>query len=364
MSINAFSIERSDGSVTASDSPLVRFNDVLPFTVALTDSAVANTTALGNAALGVVLRITNAAGAVLAQCTEYTLAAGVATGRLVLGDTAEEMLFKAANGNVLLEFTISEKTGPRITYTLETTISTAGGGAGTGDVLSSAPVFAGALVTTANPMGALEIDVTKSLNTITITGAVTLSLSATPAASDTRSILRLYNNSATASVVTLPGSPAWFSENLQAVISTITVPAGFRGEISWCYDGTRLLIKADPVTAAQLLNVIGLVPLRSFSADTSVALTDVGCGLLHPSADTTARTVTFPANASVAIAIGACVTIVNQNAGGVVTIATTSDTMRLAGAGTTGNRSLAANGIATALKITATEWIISGTGLT
>ena len=39
-------------------------------------------------------------------------------------------------------------------------------------------------------------------------------------------------------------------------------------------------------------------------------------------------------------------------------------TMRLAGAGTTGTRTLAANGVATALKITATEWIISGTNLT
>jgi hypothetical protein len=47
-----------------------------------------------------------------------------------------------------------------------------------------------------------------------------------------------------------------------------------------------------------------------------------------------------------------------------MTIAITTDTMRLAGAGTTGSRTLAANGIATCLKLTATEWIISGTGLT
>ena len=38
--------------------------------------------------------------------------------------------------------------------------------------------------------------------------------------------------------------------------------------------------------------------------------------------------------------------------------------MRLAGAGTTGSRSLAANGVAEAIKVSATEWIISGTGLT
>jgi hypothetical protein len=37
--------------------------------------------------------------------------------------------------------------------------------------------------------------------------------------------------------------------------------------------------------------------------------------------------------------------------------------MRLAAEGTTGNRTLAADGIATAIKITAAEWLISGTAL-
>jgi hypothetical protein len=46
------------------------------------------------------------------------------------------------------------------------------------------------------------------------------------------------------------------------------------------------------------------------------------------------------------------------------TIAITTDTMRLAGPGTTGSRTLAAHGIATAVKVAATEWYISGNGLT
>lgn len=86
--------------------------------------------------------------------------------------------------------------------------------------------------------------------------------------------------------------------------------------------------------------------------------------LLHPSADTTARTWTIPANSSVPYPIGTTLTFVNQNGAGALTIAITSDTMRLAGAGTTGSRTLAANGIATAIKTTATEWQINGTGLT
>jgi hypothetical protein len=66
----------------------------------------------------------------------------------------------------------------------------------------------------------------------------------------------------------------------------------------------------------------------------------------------------------VAYPVGTAITFVNQNGAGSVNIAITTDTMRLAGPGTTGTRTLAANGIATALKIAATEWIISGTGLT
>ena len=106
------------------------------------------------------------------------------------------------------------------------------------------------------------------------------------------------------------------------------------------------------------------IPQNSQSAAYTCVLGDAGQHILHPAADTTARIFTIPANASVAYPIGTAITFVNQNGtGGVVTIAITTDTMRLAGAGTTGSRTLARNGTATALKITATEWIISGSGL-
>lgn len=106
------------------------------------------------------------------------------------------------------------------------------------------------------------------------------------------------------------------------------------------------------------------IPQNSQSAAYTTVAADSGKHILHPSADTTARTWTIDSNANVPYAIGTAITFINQNAGGVITIAITSDTMRLAGPGTTGNRTLAANGIATAIKITSTEWIISGTGLT
>ena len=137
----------------------------------------------------------------------------------------------------------------------------------------------------------------------------------------------------------MPGSAAWGS-----ITGTLSSQADLQAALD---------AKANPGIAQ-----------NSQSGAYTLVLSDANKHLLHPSADTTARTFTIPANASVAFPIGTAVTFVNQNAAGVITIAITSDTMRLAGAGTTGSRTLAANGMATALKITATEWIISGTGLT
>jgi len=102
------------------------------------------------------------------------------------------------------------------------------------------------------------------------------------------------------------------------------------------------------------------IPQNSKSAAYTLVAGDSGKHILHPSADTTARIFTIPANSSVAYEIGTAITFVNENAAGTLTIAITTDTMRLAGDGTTGNRTLAANGVATAIKLTATSWIISG----
>ena len=98
---------------------------------------------------------------------------------------------------------------------------------------------------------------------------------------------------------------------------------------------------------------------NSQSAAYTLVLADAGKHLYHPSADTTARTWTIPANASVAYPIGTAVTFINDTSGGVITIAITTDVMVLAGAGTTGSRTLAANGICTAVKMTATRWLVS-----
>lgn len=116
--------------------------------------------------------------------------------------------------------------------------------------------------------------------------------------------------------------------------------------------------------AAQTLLDIRQIPQTSQSANYAFALSDAGTQVKHPSADVTGRTWTIPANASVAFPIGAAITLINQNGAGAITLAITSDTLRLAGAGTTGSRTIAANGVATIIKTDTTEWYISGSGVT
>jgi hypothetical protein len=131
----------------------------------------------------------------------------------------------------------------------------------------------------------------------------------------------------------------------------------------WFNDVDRVVydILNDPADAAGVNNALPMAQ-NSKRADYTLVLGDAQKHILHPTADNNGRTFTIPANASVAYPTGTCITFVNQI--NTVTIAITSDTLTLAGAGTTGSRTLAANGMATALKVSSTGWVISGTGLT
>lgn len=105
------------------------------------------------------------------------------------------------------------------------------------------------------------------------------------------------------------------------------------------------------------------IPINSQSAAYTTVLTDSGKVIFHPSTDANARTFTIDSNANVAYPLGTAITFINMTSQ-VVTIAITSDTMYLAGTGATGSRSLAQYGIATAIKMTSTTWLISGNGVT
>lgn len=122
---------------------------------------------------------------------------------------------------------------------------------------------------------------------------------------------------------------------------------------------TTISRSAAGVIAVEGLALYSNIPQNSQSNSYTTVLGDAQTHIYETGAS---KTITIPANASVAYPIGTAITFVS--ASNAVTIAITTDTMTLAGAGTTGSRTLAANSIATALKVTSTSWIISGAGLT
>ena len=144
---------------------------------------------------------------------------------------------------------------------------------------------------------------------------------------------------------------------------TLSVTAGKTAAISNSLtlagtDGTTLTFPEETAS-------IGFrgVPAQSKSEAYTCVLGDAGKSIDRPATDNIARTFTIPANASVAFPIGTALTFTNMGING-LTIAITTDTMYLAGTGTTGSRTLAQYGIATAPKQTNTTWLIAGSGLT
>ena len=103
------------------------------------------------------------------------------------------------------------------------------------------------------------------------------------------------------------------------------------------------------------------IPQNSQSAHYTLVLADAGKHIFHPLADT-ARTYTIPANSSVAYPLGTVLTFINLSTA-VVSIAITTDSL-IYQSGATGTRSLARYGSATAIKVTSTQWLISGSNVT
>jgi hypothetical protein len=200
------------------------------------------------------------------------------------------------------------------------------------------------------------------LATPTITGHPTVEGITSTGATGTGKFV--FDGTPTISTPTISGHPT-----VEGVTST-----GATGTGKFVFDGTPTI--ATPVISTPTINSIARtdgaavevgfrgVPVNSQSAAYTTVLSDAGKVILHALADTNDRTFTIDSSANVAYPAGTVLTFVNQV--NTVTIAITTDTMKLAGAGTTGSRTLAANGIATAVKLnTGTPvWLISGTGLT
>jgi len=154
--------------------------------------------------------------------------------------------------------------------------------------------------------------------------------------------------------------------NADNIVGGATVTGDASGSLALQGAGnTGITISSTGVATLSDGNQIGYlnIPQNSQSANYTLVLADSGDHIFHPSSDNNARTFTIPANSSVAFVIGTAVTFINMAAAN-VTIAITTDTLTLYPAGTSGSRTLAQYGSATAIKITSTQWLISGSGLT
>lgn len=129
--------------------------------------------------------------------------------------------------------------------------------------------------------------------------------------------------------------------------------------------GTTMTVNSNISTDNSSASEVGYkgIPQNSQSGNYTLVLGDAATHIYHPSGGGAGDTFTIPANASVAYPVGTVVTFINDDSNS-ISVAITSDTMTLAGTTTTGTRTLAENGIATAIKVTSTTWIINGTAIT
>lgn len=154
----------------------------------------------------------------------------------------------------------------------------------------------------------------------------------------------------------IPSIPISKTTNLQSSLDAKAPLA------SPTFTGTPVLPTTTTVGASG--PVIGYrdIPITVQNGTYSFALADAGKGFGKDNG--TAYTYTIPANASVAFPVGTAITVFNNNATSNITIAITTDTLRLGGTTSTGSRTLAPFGVCTLLKVASTVWIASGPGLT
>ena len=149
-------------------------------------------------------------------------------------------------------------------------------------------------------------------------------------------------------------------EDLIDVLPGTGGPAAGEALVFDGFDWTAVNLQGDGLDA-DALGSRG-VPQNSQSVNYTTVASDSGKHLYHPAGAGAGDSFTIASNASVPYDIGTAITFVNMSTDS-VTIAISSDTLYFAGSGTTGSRTLAQYGEATALKIGATEWLISGVGL-
>jgi hypothetical protein len=178
-----------------------------------------------------------------------------------------------------------------------------------------------------------------SAGTLTATGTGTITATGSPASGN---------------LAKFSSATAITNGNLSGDVTTSGTLATTIGNVN--YSATITATGTPPTNAPGYLGC----PQNTQNSSYTTVLTDAGKHLYHTSAS--AHTWTIDSNANVAYPIGTILTFLNESGGGNVTIAITSDTLRWGSS--TGSRTLAANGTATAIKVTSTAWRLTGDGIT
>ena len=139
------------------------------------------------------------------------------------------------------------------------------------------------------------------------------------------------------------------------------IPASVSGTFRYICQNHASMVGTITITPNDNIGYLN-IPQNAQTGSYTLTLADSGKHIYHASG-AGAATYTIPANGSVAYPIGTAVTFINLSSTS-ISIAITTDTMYLSGAGTTGSRTLAQYGSATAIKVDTTTWMISGSGLT
>lgn len=128
--------------------------------------------------------------------------------------------------------------------------------------------------------------------------------------------------------------------------------------------GANVFADSPAFTTGMTLDAVDLAPQIKQNVQTggyTLVLSDANKQIYTTTGG--AQTWTIPANSSVAFPIGTTVVFI-LNAATTRTIAITTDTLYWAPSGATGSRTLVGIGVATAIKVAATVWVITGVGLT
>jgi hypothetical protein len=153
------------------------------------------------------------------------------------------------------------------------------------------------------------------------------------------------------------------TQNVFNTISTTVNAFGAATTLNIGASGAPITGFAATATTSSTASSLGYLGLPQ-SATATTATLAIGDAGKHIYVTTASQTITIPANASVAYPIGTTITFIAGPSATTVSIAIATDTMYLGGTGTTGTRTLAAYGMATAVKVAATTWYINGSGLT